>query len=616
MKMHPRILPYAQCPTIAIDTETTGLDWWDRRFRVGGYVMYDPDVGGDYVPVGHETIFDDNQDGKWVADSIAELAKDKSRTWLMHNRGYDENVCRRENILFAGPIIDTMGLWWVINPHPDPNFSLKGLGARHIESKAAGEQRKLDQYIKSNKLKRYTQVPVEIMAPYAIQDGALTWKLWEAGMKRIPANQMEVHDKEQEWIGLLSRMAARGVPVDRELAQEIIDNHLAEAHRIRVRIASKTGIRGFNPTSPQQVMLAASQLGGLIEDTTQASLEQSSLPRYFREGVVRYRKLMHTVGSYLEPMISISRNSIDGRVHTSFRTTTKTGRLASSDPINLQGLPKQGDDDDVHRVRETVRFAEDERALGFSDFAQIDVRVGAHYAQDPLLLEVLRDPEGDIHSLVQSEVQGMGIELDRRKAKELVFGSQYGIGKKSFAAKVSGLSPKGKWVSVSEREAGTWLDAHRKRFPAIPYTLAQAEQVMKSRGYIMLYDGRVVGCPPDEDPHKAFAWLIQGTGAQIIKRAMTHMEKMIDESGLDGQILLQIHDEVGHEASHEDNPAVTRIISWCMATAWRACRVPLYVQAAKASPSWAKLENEGERVPADREAWETWRKGGELPLLI
>lgn len=620
MKMHPRVLPYANCEAIAFDTETTGLDWWDRRFRMGGYVLYHPYVGGDYIPVGHETLFDaqENEDPRWVADSIRELARNKSTTWIMHNRGYDENVVGRDNISFAGTIVDTIGLWWTINPHPDPNFSLKGLGDRWVEKGAAQEQRKLEQFIKKNKLKRYTQVPVDVMAPYAIQDGKLTWDLWQKGLERLPSDQEDVHDTEQRWIGLLSRMAARGVPVDTELSQSIIDSHLAEAHRIQIAIAKATGIAGFNPGSPAQVAAAATKLGESLPDTTARSIQQSNLPEFFRIGVVKYRQLIHTVGSYLEPMIKISQNSIDGRVHTSFRTTTKTGRLASSDPINMQGLPKQrgGLDESVHRVREVIRPESSDKSLIFNDFAQIDVRVGAHYAKDQALMEILKDPEGDVHALVQSEIREMGIDLDRRTTKELVFGSQYGIGSKSFAAKVSGLNEDGEWVEISENDARTYLMAHRSRFRAIPHILQQAETIMKSRGYITLWDGRKIGCPEDEDPHKAFAWLIQGGGAQIIKRAMIGMEDYFEENKLDAAPVLQVHDEVVAECDTEQETIVANVVAWYMASVWKGCRVPLYVRPAIADPSWATVTELGHPIPSGREEWEAWARGGELPLPI
>jgi len=615
MKMHPRVLPYANCPVVALDTETTGLDWWDRGFRTGGWVLHNPDVGTDYIPVAHETLFDQNEDAKWVADSIHELGKDKKRTWLMHNRQYDENVARHDGVLFEGDIIDTIGLWWTINPHPDPNFSLKGLGARWIDKSAGKEEAALKAYIKKNKLQRYTQVPVDIMAPYAKMDGVLTYKLWELGMKKLPSDQVEVHNTEQEWIRVLSRMAARGIPINMELTQEIIDSHLQRAHEIRVNMAKKTGIRGFNPAGPDQVIRAAAQIGSPIENAQAETLQKSDLPRWFRDGVIDYKQLIHTVGSYQEPMLSIAKNSIDGKVHTSWRTTTKTGRLASSDPINMQGLPKQRDGagQGIHRVRELIQSTDDLKLI-FNDFAQIDVRVGAHYAQDPTLMEVLRDPDGDIHSMVQDEIRAMGIDLDRRDTKELVFGSQYGIGNRSFAAKVSGLSPNGEWVEVDESQAGSWLGAHRRRFPALPRTLQQAESVMKQRGYISLFDGRKVGCPPHEDPHKSFAWLIQGTGAQIIKRAMIATDNWFTEQEMKSRLFMSVHDEIGADAVPEEADITARAVAWFMASVWRECRVPLYVEPSIATPSWAEMEMIGDKVPLDRQEWERWQTGGELLL--
>lgn len=607
--LHPRVLPYANSPVIAIDTETTGLDWWDRRFRLGGVVLYAPEAGADYIPVGHETMFDTNEDRAHVADSVAQLASDPSRLWLMHNRPYDENVLAREGVKFQN-VLDTMSLWWCIDSH-HRGFALKKLGAEYVDKDAAQEERKLDNFLRTNKLSRYTQVPVEVLAPYARQDGILTYRLWQEGRKRLKASQVEVHETEQRWVGLVSSMCRRGIPVDRELAQSIIDSHLAEAHQLRISLAGMCGMRGFNPNSGPQVQAAAARLGVPLSDTQATTILASNLPRDVRFGIVRFRQLYHTVTSYLEPLINISRNAIDGRAHTSLRTTTKTGRIAAADPINLTGLPKQGSGEDVHRVRECIRFEDGVgRRMGYNDYAQIDVRVGAHYSQDPGLLEILKDPEGDIHSYVKGEVNAMGIEIERSMAKRLVFGAQYDIGKDKFAEDVSGLNSDGEWIQVRPSEADVWLKAYRRRFPGARMMSGRAENTMKSRGYIVLWDGREMGCPEWEDPHKTFAWLIQAGGAQLIKRASLRADEWLKREGLDASFNLMVHDELIFEASESDAVKVATGVAYFMATAWPGARVPLYVTPTLGEPSWAEEKAVGPRIPESREVWERWLASG------
>lgn len=604
--MHKVIGKYAKQPVIAIDTETTGLEWWGRTFRLGGVVLFAPKVGASYTAVGHETLWDVNESLEEVIDSVKELAADDTRVWLMHNRGYDENVLRRYGVEFKGKIVDTMGLMWVINPH-ERSFALKKLGAKYVDPSAEAEEHKLEAYIRSNKLKRYTQVPIDIMTPYAEQDGRLTYALWEYGMKHLPEDQVHIHDKEQAWIGLLSRMASRGLPVDVDLATEHIDNLLAEAHRTRVDIAKQANMPGFNPGSWQQVLNAAHRLGVTLPSSEADVMAASSLPKEFKLGVLRYRQLVHTVGSYLEPMVEIAHGAHDGRVHTTFRTTTTTGRLAAGNPINLQGLPRAGQDQawqgDIHSsVRDVVRHPDGSgMQLGFADFAQIDVRIGAHYAQDSFLMDVLQDPDGDIHTQTMNALVAMGVTINRSNTKRLVFGSQYGIGADKFAADVSGLDDAGDYFGISRKQAGEWLYAHRKRFPALVHVLNTAEQVIQQRGYISLFDGRKLALPEGGDPHAAFAWLVQGSGAQVIKTAMLAIDQLLDPAR--ARLILQVHDEVIFEADEDYMEEAGQIVADAMATVWRVCRVPLYVQTEVSAPSWATKRKIGHRSPADKEAW-------------
>lgn len=601
--IHPMVAPYANAPTVALDTETSSLYWWENTFWIGGYVLYAPGIGSTYIPVGHETMFDINEDKLHVASSIQRLADDPKRRWLMHNRVFDENVVNTAGITFKGEITDTIGLWWTISSF-FRSYALKQLG-NLVDPVAAAEETKLGDFIRGNKLKRYTQVPVEIMRPYAEQDGILTYKLWEEGLRRLPAHQTEVHEMEQQWIGLLSRMTRVGLPADVELCQEIIDSSLSKAHQVRLKLAKMTGIRGFNPGAAAQVQKAAAKFGvKLLNDSTEmASLWASNFPKEMRDGIIEYRQLVHSVGSYFEPFISIARNARDKRVHTTFRTTTSTGRLAAGDPINLQGLPRNSDTG-RHRVREVVRYQE-ESGLGraYLDFAQIDVRLGTHYSQDKLMTQVLTDPEGDVHTMVMNEIRAMNVNIDRPNSKRLVFGSQYMVGPDKFSATASGLDEDGEYQAISRETADKWLKAHRKRFPAFPWINQQVEAVMKQRGHIWLWDGKWVVFPEEEDPFKGFAHLVQAGGAQIIKRAMVAADKELRAGGYASVLALQVHDEVHVEGPLEELPVAANLTAFKMAYIWPDCRIPLYVQPELGAPSWAKKTHLGERVPLNEERW-------------
>lgn len=607
--LHPRVAPFAAAPVIAIDTETTGLDWWDSKFRVGGWVLYNPDVKADYIAVRHETMFDENEDPAHVADSIRRLAADPSRVWLMHNLGYDENVAATDGVTFAGQIIDTIGLSWSVNPH-EPSYALKRLGSKYLDPSAAQQEHRLAEFIKKNKLKRYTQVPVEVMTPYAVQDGKLTWDLWVKASAALPESQMEVAKLEQDWIRLVSKMAGVGIPIDMDLAQEIVDSHLAEAHRLRVWLAKELNYPRFNPNSPSQVVAAAASQGVFLDNAEANTIHQSSLRKDIRLALVRVKQLLHSVG-YLESMIKIARGATDGRVHTSLRTTTKTGRLASGNPINLQGLPRRDERTaDVHRVREVVRTMDESRFIGFNDFAQIDVRVGTHYAERGRgpLTDVLRDPKGDIHTLVRDEVRAMGIQIDRYQTKRLVFGAQYQIGSESFAEQVSGLDENDEWVGVTKAQAQVWLNAHRKRFPALSHVHSQACTILDQRGYIRLWDGRIIPHnKPIDDPRKAFAWLVQGGGAQLIKRAMVASDRWLQANYPGTNLILQVHDEVIYEGDRKAAKEIGEGIAYHMATQWPGCEIPLYVEPDMGAPSWADKATLGDRFPLDEVAWRLWR---------
>ena len=589
--MHELIRPYADLPLVAIDTENTGLDWWDNSFKVGGYSLYAPSVGSVYVPVRHETMFDTNYDAREIVDSLAACAP---KTWIVHNRNYDENAIASDGLVLPGKLVDTMPLWWSVDAGL-PSFALKRLGVL-VDKTAAVEELRLEDFIRKNKLKRYTQVPVSVMAPYAEQDARLTYLLWELGIRHLPAAHKEIHEKEQAWGTLLSRMAAQGLPVDADLCTEQIDSNLAEAHKLRIFLAKATGMRGLNPGSPQQVQRLAGKYGVRLDATDMDSLWASDLPKEIKSGIVRYRQCIHDVGSYLEPFVRIARNARDGRVHSTFRTTTFTGRVATGQPINLQGLPRAGSSA-AHGVRNTVRYKGGGRAIGFADYAQEDVRVGAHYSRDPRLTEVLRDPAGDVHTMAMNMVHALGIPISRSDTKRLVFGSQFDIGPEKFAADVSGLDDEGNYRRVTPAEAAIWLRAYRKQFPAAQHVSREVQRVMDTRGYILTWDGRMIRVPPNGNSFSSFAWLVQASSAQVIKTAMLQADDWMRKEGYKSEFCLQVHDEVVLDSYEDEVEPAMQGIAHIMATVWPGLRVPLFVQPEVGNPSWAEKKKIGVLEP-------------------
>ena len=562
---------------VATDTETTGLD--NQTADLVGISFSTAPGNGAYLPLGHTTGANDllgggHAEGQMDLRSALEMLKpvfaDRSILKIFHNVKYDLGILARygvevrsidDNLLMSyaldGPQFNTMG-----------ELSDHWLGHQGISIK---------ELLGSGKTqKTFAQVPIEDAARYAAEDSDLTIRLWHVLKPRLVAESMTTlyETIERPLAPVLARMEGRGITVDRQILSRLSGDFAQRAAALEAEAYELAG-SSFNLGSPKQlgeILFDRMGLPGGTKTKTGAwSTGADVLEELASQGIplartiVDWRQLTKLMGTYTDALPTYI-NPRTGRVHTTYsQHSVLTGRLSSNDP-NLQNIPVRTEDG--RKIR-TAFVAPAGKVLISADYSQIELRILAHIAD----IQALKDAfeEGlDIHAMTASEmfgvpVEGMPPEV-RRRAKAINFGIIYGISAFGLANQ----------LGIERSEAGEYIKTYFARFPGIQDYMAAQRRKVKEDGYVETIFGRKVNFPnarssnPAERSFVERASInapIQGSAADIIRRAMIRMEPALKAAGADATMLLQVHDELIFEVDEGKEDEVMPVIVKTMETA-------------------------------------------------
>lgn len=585
---------------VAFDTETTSLDAMQADL-VGLSLSTEPGQAC-YVPLAHVDgegdllggggLLPDQIPLKDAMEVLKPMLEDRSVLKIAQNLKYDWLVMTRYGIDIA-PYDDTMLLSYTVDAGKGGNgmdeLSERWLGHKPIPFKEVCGSGK--------SMITFDKVAIDRATAYAAEDADVTLRLWQILKPRLASDHMATvyETLERPMVPVLARMEKRGISVDRQMLSRLSGDFAQGMAGLESEIYELAG-ETFNIGSPKQlgeILFGKMGIpGGKKTKTGAWSTSAQVLEDLAAEGhelpskIVAWRQLSKLKSTYSDALPGYI-NPETGRVHTSYAlAATTTGRLSSSEP-NLQNIPVRTEAG--RKIRQAF-IAEKGHKLVSADYSQIELRVLAHMADIPQLKKAFEDGL-DIHAMTASEMFGTPIEgmdpMVRRQAKAINFGIIYGISAFGLANQ----------LGISRGEAGDYIKTYFERFPGIKDYMETIKKQVHADGFVTTIFGRKAHYPEvnTKNPnHRAFYERaainapIQGSAADILRRAMVRMEERLSDAKLDAQMLLQVHDELIFEVPDAQVDATLPVIRDVMENACDPAlklTVPLQVDA-RAAGNW------------------------------
>lgn len=584
---------------VAFDTETTSLDPMQTEL-VGVSLAIRPGHAS-YIPLNHKSGTGDLLGGGTVEGQIPlddalrvlkPLLENRSVLKIAHNMKYDWLVMHRYGI-DAHPFDDTMLISYVLDAgegtHGMDALSERWLGHTPIAYKDVAGSGKSSV--------TFDMVNIDRATAYAAEDADVTLRLWRLLKPRLVEDGLvSVYERlERPLVAVLARMEERGISVDRQILSRLSGDLAQAAAAIEHEIYQLAGEK-LNIGSPKQlgdILFGKMSLpGGSKTKTGQWSTSAQVLEDLAAEGhelprkIVDWRQLTKLKSTYTDALPGYIHPDTK-RVHTSYAmAATSTGRLSSSEP-NLQNIPVRTSEG--RKIR-TAFIAAPGNKLISADYSQIELRVLAHVAEIPQLTQAFADGI-DIHAMTASEMFGVPVKdmpsEVRRRAKAINFGIIYGISAFGLANQ----------LSIPREEAGQYIRTYFERFPGIKDYMEATKAYARQNGYVETIFGRRAHYPEirSSNPQvRAFNERasinapIQGSAADIIRRAMVRMEPALNDAKLSARMLLQVHDELIFETAEAEVEATIPVVREIMENAAMpaiSLSVPLRVDA-RAANNW------------------------------
>jgi DNA polymerase-1 len=562
---------------VAFDTETSSLDAMQAEL-VGVSLALGPSEAC-YIPLGHggTDMFAEKPEQIDRATALARLKpllESYAVLKIGQNAKYDLNVLARSGIA-VGPVDDTM----VMSFDLDAGRSEDGIGGghgmdelseRHLGHTALAFK---DLCGTGKKAISFAEVPLDRATEYAAEDAEVTWRLHRLLKPRLSGESVtRVYERvDRPLVPVVAQMERHGIKVDRERLAGLSAVFAEEIAKLEGEIHELAG-QPFTIGSPKQLgEILFDKLGykgGKKGKTGQYSTDVGVLDRLAGEGaviatkVLEWRQLSKLRSTYTEALQQAI-NPATGRVHTSYSLVgAQTGRLSSTEP-NLQNIPIRTE---LGRQIRDAFVAEPGNVILAADYSQIELRLAAHMADVPALKEAFAQGE-DIHSRTAMEMFGEVNRDTRGRAKTINFAILYGISRWGLAGR----------LGTSSDEAQAMIDRYFERFPGIRNYIHATLESVRSNGHSLTLFGRKCWFPriassnPNErmgSERAAINAPIQGTSADIIKRAMARMMPALEAAGLGHvKMLLQVHDELVFELPAADVDAASKVIRAVMAGA-------------------------------------------------
>jgi DNA polymerase-1 len=540
----------------AFDTETTSLDYLDARivglsFAVKtGEAAYLP-LKHDYVGAPDQLAFDA------VMEQFKPLLEDPTQLKVGQNLKYDRHVLLNHGIDLQGIKHDTMLQSYILNSTASQH-NMDALAEKYLNRATIHFE---DIAGKGKKQLTFNQIDLEQASPYAAEDADITLQLHQTlwpQLQAIPSLEKVYTDIEMPLLPVINTLERNGVNIDIWMLQQQSDELTHKIDKLEKQAWQIAG-EEFNLGSPKQLgtILYEKLELPILKKTPkgQASTAESVLQELADEGyelpqvIMEYRSLSKLKSTYTDRLPE-QVNSTTGRVHTSYhQAVTATGRLSSSDP-NLQNIPIRSEEG--RRIREAFVPAEGFTLLA-ADYSQIELRIMAHLSQDKGLLKAFAAGE-DIHQHTASEI--FGVPLDdvsndqRRSAKAINFGLIYGMS-------AHGLS---KQLGIERHQAADYMTTYFERYPGVKDYMNATREQAKQDGYVETLFGRRLYLPEINASNgmrrqyaerTAINAPMQGTAADIIKRAMIIIQQWLQQEDNGIKMIMQVHDELVFEVPLE-----------------------------------------------------------------
>ena len=583
---------------VAIDTETDGLD--AVSCRLVGISLATRPGHACYIPLAHGigeglALADDVPSQLAEADVLARLKpllQDASIMKILQNAKFDLQVLGQRKIE-VHPVEDTMLMSYALaagqRGHGMDELSELYLGHKPISIK---------ELLGTGKSQiTFDQVPLEKATPYAAEDADITFRLWQMMRPELVKDRVVsvYQTTEKPLVPVIVDMEKNGICVDRNVLSRLSGEFAQKMAAMEEDIYKFAG-ETFNIASPKQlgdILFDKMGLpGGKKTKTGAWGTGADVLEGLAAEGhdlaaqVLEWRGLAKLKSTYTDALPEFI-NPETGRIHTSYSlASTTTGRLASSDP-NLQNIPIRTEDG--RRIR-TAFVAEKGNLLVSADYSQIELRLLAHIADIDSLRQAFADGQ-DIHAMTASEMFGVPLAdmtaETRRRAKAINFGIIYGISAFGLANQ----------LGISRGEASDYIKAYFEKFPGIKDYMEAVKQEAHAKGYVSTLFGRRIYLREIDSKipaRRAFAERaainapIQGSAADIIRRAMIAMPPVLKKKSPKSRMLLQIHDELIFEAPESETDKLMQNVREVMQNACAprlSLSVPLVVEA-QAAKNW------------------------------
>ncbi|ENQ8054918.1 DNA polymerase I [Vibrio parahaemolyticus] len=567
----------------AFDTETDSLDYMVANL-VGLSFAIDEGMAA-YVPVAHDYLDAPEQlDRDWVLEQLKPILEDDAQAKVGQNLKYDASVLARYGIEMKGIKYDTMLASYVYNSvggkHDMDSLALRFLQHSCISFEQIAGKGK-------NQL-TFNQIELEQASPYAAEDADVTLRLHNRLFANIEQDEKlkSVYEEiEMPLVPVLSRIERTGVLIDdmKLSAQSVeIAARLEELEQKAYEIAEQE----FNMNSPKQLQAILFEKMGLpvvkktpsgTPSTNEEVLQELALDYPLPKLILEYRGLAKLKSTYTDKLPKMI-NPSTGRVHTSYhQAVTATGRLSSTDP-NLQNIPIRNEEG--RRIRQAFVAPAGYKVLAV-DYSQIELRIMAHLSGDQALLDAFRDGK-DIHAATAAEIMGVSIDQvsseQRRRAKAVNFGLIYGMSAFGLA----------KQLGIPRGEAQAYMDKYFERYPGVMQYMEDTRGAAADKGYVETIFGRRLHLPEIKSRNgmrrkaaerAAINAPMQGTAADIIKKAMLLVDQWIQEEG-NGRVklLMQVHDELVFEVEESSLSEIESKVQKLMESA-AELKVPLVAEA-------------------------------------
>ena len=552
---------------IAIDTETTGLDYMDADL-VGVSLSYEPGKAF-YIPFGHEKQDVPQLKEKVVINKLKpflEKAKDKI---IGQNIKFDRNILARYGIKIDSIKNDTMMMSYVLDASAT-RHNLDALSSYYLDYKTSTFEEVAGKGVKHV---TFDKVPLDLATDYAAEDADITLRLYETlepKLNAIKPLQKLIEEIEIPLIEVLSDMEQNGTQLNSKILasqSKDLESRIKKLEKLAYEIAGEE----FNLGSTKQLReiffeklnyrIIKKTPGGqpsTDEKVLQELAEEYELPKVLLE----HRTLSKLKSTYTDKLPGqISSNT--GKVHTSFhQAVTTTGRLSSSDP-NLQNIPIRTEDG--RRIRQAFEATKGNKIIS-ADYSQIELRVMAHLSKDEGLLEAFNQGE-DIHAKTASEVFDVSLEEVtpdlRRNAKAINFGLIYGIS-------AFGL---GKQLGINRNLAAEYMGMYFEKYPGVKAYMESTKDFARDSGYIETLFGRRLylrdinasnAIRRQASERVAINAPVQGSAADIMKIAMINAHSALKKSKLKAKLTLQVHDELIVDSPKGETEKVVKLLTKSM----------------------------------------------------